>query len=127
MPSPKPRRMAHNTPGAGTSAMPRRPDVDDTAAAVSITRRLRPCRAPAGASTIAPRLATLGGSHVGGAVAATRTGLAVSHVTAEVLDGLALPEGRTLGHAEARRNIVTHGIDLNALVVRPMARGAWRA
>ena len=38
---------------------PARPAVDDTAAAVSITRRLRPRCAPAGASTIAPRLATL--------------------------------------------------------------------
>ncbi len=33
-------------------------------------------------------------------------------------DDLALPEGRTLGFAEARRNVVTRGIDLNALVGR---------
>ena len=35
-----------------------------------------------------------------------------------MLDSLTLPEGRTLGYAEARRNIVTRGIDLNALVGR---------
>ncbi len=34
------------------------------------------------------------------------------------LDNLTLPEGRTLGYAEARRNVVTHGIELNALVGR---------
>lgn len=35
-----------------------------------------------------------------------------------MLDSLTLPDGRTLGYAEARRNVVTHGIDLNALVGR---------
>jgi MOSC domain-containing protein YiiM len=39
-------------------------------------------------------------------------------IEAEVLDSLTLPEGRTLGYAEARRNVVTRGIDLNALVGR---------
>ena len=39
-------------------------------------------------------------------------------VQAEVLDELLLPEGRRLGYAEARRNVVTRGIDLNALVGR---------
>ena len=42
-------------------------------------------------------------------------------IEAEVLDSLTLPEGRPLGYAEARRNIVTHGIDLNALVGQPPA------
>ena len=38
-------------------------------------------------------------------------------IEGEVLDALALPSGR-LGPEEARRNIVTRGIDLNALVGR---------
>ena len=36
----------------------------------------------------------------------------------EVLDALELPDGGRLGYAEARRNVVTRGIDLNALVGR---------
>ena len=39
-------------------------------------------------------------------------------IQAEVLDELVLPEGGRLGYAEARRNIVTRGIDMNALVGR---------
>jgi MOSC domain-containing protein YiiM len=39
-------------------------------------------------------------------------------IQAEVLDGLVLAEDRRLGYAEARRNLVTRGIDLNALVGR---------
>lgn len=38
-------------------------------------------------------------------------------IESEVIDGLALPQGR-LTYAEARRNVVTRGIDLNALVGR---------
>ena len=41
-----------------------------------------------------------------------------SLIQAEVLDDLTLPDGRKLGYAEARRNVVTRGIDLNALVGR---------
>jgi len=37
-------------------------------------------------------------------------------IEAEVLDELALPDGARLGYAEARRNIITRGIDLEALV-----------
>jgi hypothetical protein len=48
----------------------------------------------------------------------TARGYDLTLIEAEVLDSLALPEGRTLGYAEARRNVVTHGIDLNALVGR---------
>ena len=33
-----------------------------------------------------------------------------------MLDELTLTDGKRLGYAEARRNIVTRGIDLNALV-----------
>ena len=39
-------------------------------------------------------------------------------IRAEVLDELVLAEDRRLGYAEARRNLVTRGVDLNALVGR---------
>jgi MOSC domain-containing protein YiiM len=39
-------------------------------------------------------------------------------IEAEVLDALRLPEGGQLGYARARRNLITRGIDLNALVGR---------
>ncbi len=39
-------------------------------------------------------------------------------IAGEVLDALELPDGRPLTGAEARRNIVTRGLDLNALVGR---------
>ncbi len=39
-------------------------------------------------------------------------------IAGEVLDTLALPGGRPLSGAEARRNVVTRGLDLNALVGR---------
>ena len=42
----------------------------------------------------------------------------VTLIAGEVLDALALPDGRPLSGAEARRNIVTRGVDLNALVGR---------
>jgi MOSC domain-containing protein YiiM len=48
----------------------------------------------------------------------TARGYDLTLIEAEVLDSLTLPEGRTLGYAEARRNVVTRGIDLNALVGR---------
>jgi len=44
-------------------------------------------------------------------------------IEAEVLDALELPAGR-LAPEEARRNVVTRGIDLNALVGRRFAIGA---
>ncbi len=48
----------------------------------------------------------------------TARGYDLTLIEAEVLESLTLPEGRALGFAEARRNIVTRGIDLNALVGR---------
>lgn len=48
----------------------------------------------------------------------TAHGYDLTLIEAEVLDSLTLPEVRRLGYADARRNIVTHGIDLNALVGR---------
>ncbi|HWD85252.1 MAG TPA: MOSC domain-containing protein [Solirubrobacteraceae bacterium] len=37
-------------------------------------------------------------------------------IAGEVLDALELPDGRPLTGAEARRNVITRGLDLNALV-----------
>ena len=48
----------------------------------------------------------------------TARGYDLTLIEAEVLDNLVLPEDRRLGYAEARRNLVTRGIDLNALVGR---------
>ena len=48
----------------------------------------------------------------------TARGYDLTLIEAEVLDELVLPGGGKLGYAEARRNIVTRGVDLNALVGR---------
>ncbi|MGH3497325.1 MAG: MOSC domain-containing protein [Nocardioidaceae bacterium] len=48
----------------------------------------------------------------------TARGYDLTLIEAEVLDDLSLPDGAKLGYAEARRNVVTRGIDLNALVGR---------
>jgi len=52
-----------------------------------------------------------------------RGGYDLTLIEAEVLDDLALPGGTRLGYAEARRNIVTRGTDLNALVGRRFTVG----
>jgi MOSC domain-containing protein YiiM len=44
-------------------------------------------------------------------------------IEAEVLDALVLPNGGRLGYAAARRNVVTRGVDLNALVGRRFRLG----
>ena len=48
----------------------------------------------------------------------TARGYDLTLVEAEVLDNLTLPDGGSLGYAQARRNIITRGISLNALVGR---------
>ena len=48
----------------------------------------------------------------------TTRGYDLTLIEAEVLDNLTLPHGGSLGYAQARRNLVTRGIDLNALVGR---------
>lgn len=48
----------------------------------------------------------------------TIRGYDLTLIEAEVLDRLSLPDGNRLAYADARRNIVTRGIDLNALVGR---------
>ena len=50
-------------------------------------------------------------------------GYDLSLIEAEVLDELALTDGHRLGYAEARRNIVTRGIDLDGLVGRRFTIG----
>jgi hypothetical protein len=67
-------------------------------------------RYAAHAGTFTPR----GGDPGGGAP----RGYDLTLIEAEVLDALRLPEHRRLGYAAARRNLVTRGIDLNALVGR---------
>jgi MOSC domain-containing protein YiiM len=46
------------------------------------------------------------------------SGYDLTLIEAEALDELVLPASGQLGYAEARRNVVTRGIDLNALVGR---------
>ncbi|MBA2560222.1 MAG: sulfurase [Propionibacteriales bacterium] len=53
----------------------------------------------------------------------TARGYDLTLIEAEVIDNLTLPEGHTLGYAETRRNVLTHGIDLNALVGRRFRLG----
>jgi hypothetical protein len=48
----------------------------------------------------------------------TARGYDLTLIEAEVLDELVLPDGNHLTYAEARRNIVTRGVDLNRLVGR---------
>lgn len=48
----------------------------------------------------------------------TSRGYDLTLIEAEVLDNLKLPDSGKLAYAEARRNLVTRGIDLNALVGR---------
>ncbi len=48
----------------------------------------------------------------------TSRGYDLTLIQAEVLDALELPGGAELSYAAARRNVVTRGIDVNALVGR---------
>jgi hypothetical protein len=48
----------------------------------------------------------------------TARGYDLTLIEAEVLDQLALPDGGRIGYADARRNVVTRGLGLNALVGR---------
>ncbi len=54
----------------------------------------------------------------------TARGYDLTLIEAEALDDLVLPGGRRVGYAEARRNIVTRGIDLNSLVGRRFRVGS---
>jgi MOSC domain-containing protein YiiM len=48
----------------------------------------------------------------------TARGYDLTLIEAEVIDELVLPDGQRLTYADARRNIVTRGVDLNSLVGR---------
>ena len=48
----------------------------------------------------------------------TGRGYDLTLIEAEILDALTLPDGGKIDYAEARRNVITSGIDLNALVGR---------
>jgi len=48
----------------------------------------------------------------------TARGYDLTLIEAEAIDSLTLPQGRRIDYAEARRNVITRGIDLNALVGR---------
>ncbi|HEX7196579.1 MAG TPA: MOSC domain-containing protein, partial [Candidatus Limnocylindria bacterium] len=54
----------------------------------------------------------------------TLRGYDLTLIEAEVLDSLSLPDGNRIAYAAARRNIVTRGIDLNALVGRRFRIGS---
>jgi hypothetical protein len=71
-------------------------------------------RALAGRGLDGDRYAAKAGTFSSGA--ATARGYDLTLVEAEVLDELVLPDGQRLGYAEARRNVVTRGVDLNSLV-----------
>jgi|SRR5215218_138580 len=51
------------------------------------------------------------------------SGVDLTLVTAEALDALELPSGGRLAYADARRNVVTRGIDVSALVGRRFVIG----
>ena len=65
------------------------------------------------------RYSTGDGTFSGG----TGDGRALTLIEAEVLDSLALPGGAPLGAVDARRNLVTRGVPLNALVGRRFTVG----
>jgi MOSC domain-containing protein YiiM len=77
-------------------------------------RRVATVRATAGRGLDGDRYANRAGTFT------PRHGQGVGYdltlIEAEVLDELRLADGQRLGYAEARRNIVTRGIDLNSLV-----------
>jgi hypothetical protein len=54
-------------------------------------------------------------------------GYDVTLIESEVLDQLTLADGSQLAAAESRRNLVTRGVDLDALVGREFSIGAVRA
>jgi hypothetical protein len=54
---------------------------------------------------------------------ATLKGYDLTLIESEALDSLTLPDGSRLGYAEARRNVVTKGVELNALVGRKFVIG----
>ena len=79
-------------------------------------RSLERARALAGRGLDGDRYAAKAGTFTPASDSAR--GYDLTLIEAEVLDELSLPGGATLDYLEARRNIVTRGVDLNALVGR---------
>ena len=79
-------------------------------------RRVDETRALAGRGLAGDRYAANAGTFT------PKNGLGLGYdltlIEAEMIEGLALPDGGRLEPADARRNLVTRGIDLNALVGR---------
>lgn len=84
------------------------------------TREVDRARAVPGRGLEGDRYVTGSGTFSGGA----GDGLDLTLIEAEALDALVLADGTPLGAAEARRNVVTRGVDLNALVGRRFTVGA---
>jgi MOSC domain-containing protein YiiM len=84
--------------------------------ATALMREVPRTRALAGRGLAGDRYAAKAGTFTpaGGA----GRGYDLTLIQAEVLDQLRLPGGRRLHYADARRNVVSQGIDLNALVGR---------
>ena len=87
-----------------------------TEAATSPMRTVDRARALAGRGLDGDRYADKAGTFT--PADPTVRGYDLTLIEAEVLDDLVLPDGGGLDYAAARRNLVTRGIDLNALVGR---------
>jgi hypothetical protein len=85
-------------------------------AATAPMRLVASAQALAGRGLEGDRYATNAGTF--SSDAPTARGYDLTLVEAEVLDELVLPDGNRLTYADARRNIVTRGVDLNGLVGR---------
>jgi hypothetical protein len=84
-------------------------------------RQVEQARALAGRGLDGDRYAAKAGTFT--PASDTARGYDLTLIEAEVLDRLALPEGGKLDYAAARRNVVTRGVDLNALVGRRFRLG----
>ena len=108
---------AFTTPGAALPSL--RGRVEAIAVAEQATgpmRQVERARALAGRGLDGDRYAAKTGTFT--PANDTARGYDLTLIAAEVLDELVLPSGGNIEYAEARRNIVTRGVDLNALVGR---------
>ncbi|MFL6001613.1 MAG: MOSC domain-containing protein [Nocardioides sp.] len=103
--------------------VPAHPTGRGTAVAIAIAteatgpmQSLEQARALAGRGLDGDRYAAKAGTFT--PASDTARGYDLTLIEAEVLDELSLPGGATLEYLDARRNIVTRGVDLNALVGR---------
>ncbi len=84
--------------------------------ATGVMRQVAHARTVAGRGLEGDRYAAKAGTFT--PADATAHGYDLTLIEAEVLDDLVLPDEGELAYVEARRNLVTRGIDLNALVGR---------